>query len=60
MSRRLTVVGIVLAAAAGVVVGASSNWTRGLGTIWFGASFVVLLVVAQSFREDINRRFENE
>lgn len=53
-------VGLLLVGTAGLIVGALSNWTLGLGVIWFGASFVVLMAVAQSFRRDLSRRFPDE
>lgn len=56
----MTSISLLVVGVAGLGVGALSDWTLGLGIIWFGVSFVVLMAVAQSFRRDLARRFPEE
>ncbi len=40
-----------------ILIGVFSSWPLALGTFWFGASFVVLILVVESLQTDMTRRF---
>lgn len=40
-----------------VVLGVFYGWPLAVGVVWFGASFIVLVLVLDSFRRDIAGRF---
>ena len=56
MSRRTAFGLSALLAACGLLTGAVYSWTIAIGVVWFGASFMILILVTNSLKTDMTLR----
>ena len=56
MIKRGVAFGAAVLTVASVLIGAFYGWMMALGVFWFGASFLVLVVVMKSFSKDVSSR----
>lgn len=56
MINRGVGISVAVLIVASVLIGAFYGWMMALGVFWFGASFLVLVVVVKSFSKDVSSR----
>ena len=56
MIRRTIIFAAASLAFASIATGLFYNWTMAFGIFWFGASFLILVSVMQSFSKDMSSR----
>ena len=56
MNKRALAFGAALLMAASVAAGLLYSWTLAFGILWFGASFLALVLTMKSFNKDMSSR----
>ena len=56
MNKRIIGCVAAMLSVAGVLTGAFYSWTIAAGVFWFGASFLMFVVVMNSFNNDMSSR----